>query len=672
MELPVILAAPDPLDSLRSEGIPLADPESDTFGEFGEDGEGEYAQPRSLADRLGDWLEYRIEMGRARLESDAPFREAEIARKVSLLESQTARETGLLDAQNKLRQAHLKANAGRAGARGKADASAAGFGSDKGKLPGSRGGAGRSGGSGRGGGTTGPGGSSGRGSGAGSGRGSGGGNSPRSAGKGTDRSAGGRSGGAKGNESSGGSKGRQNGSGGSSGSGKGTPGKGSSGSSGRNGLGSSGSGKGGTKGDGGKAQNTPSSPAAERARGRQERAAARQTARQQRAATRQLAGLADRSKDRDQDREHRQAAREQATRRAEKDRRRKEKAGRRAQKEAAQNKAAKDRETAGTQRITFGEAVAEEAQRRWDQRRAEAGADTGETSGKREKKARSGAGNRRDGPSDEASDPQRDGQDNDQTTADGTSGGPEAGPDGDSRHWWQSGRNNRREQQGRRAAGSPFGRDRTPPTAEWADGRPHRPDPQPQTVQDIPEAAVVHDDGDPFGWYAARRAGLPRAPESRIKRPGTTRPTAQEDPVASEVRKTASGQAGMAARHRTDITFDEYLVEIVNVAIAAALDKDRAQDLAIALGKVADALRDMAADLVGDHNIATQVVGQITDLADAASRMKQLAERCATECEVASEAALLAATAVGRTYGEDITAMDNAGLAHASAAAHHD
>ncbi|MDQ0847587.1 hypothetical protein [Streptomyces sp. V1I6] len=142
--------------------------------------------------------------------------------------------------------------------------------------------------------------------------------------------------------------------------------------------------------------------------------------------------------------------------------------------------------------------------------------------------------------------------------------------------------------------------------------------------------------------------------------------------MASEVNRPASGRTGMAAQHRTDITFGEYLMEIANIAIAAGLDKDRAQDLAVALGKVADALRDMAADLVGDHNIATEVVDQITDLADAAARMKQLAERCATECEIASEAARLAALSVGRTYGEDIQAMDDAGLAHASAAAHHD
>ncbi|MCX4784271.1 ATP/GTP-binding protein [Streptomyces sp. NBC_01264] len=208
-------------------------------------------------------------------------------------------------------------------------------------------------------------------------------------------------------------------------------------------------------------------------------------------------------------------------------------------------------------------------------------------------------------------------------------------------------------------------------TVERPGGPTRTPQPEP-AEDDIEDAVIVDDPSDPFGAHVSSPASLPRAPEPHTQRPGTSRPTAQEDPVASEVNKPASGQTGMAAQHRTDITFGEYLMEIVNIAIAAALDKDRAQDLAVALGKVADALRDMAADLVGDHNIATEVVNQITDLADAADRMKQLAERCATECEIASEAARIAAMSVGRVYGQDIDAMDDAGLATASAAAHHD
>ncbi|MFJ8405748.1 ATP/GTP-binding protein [Streptomyces microflavus] len=268
---------------------------------------------------------------------------------------------------------------------------------------------------------------------------------------------------------------------------------------------------------------------------------------------------------------------------------------------------------------------------------------------------------------------------------------------GSSGTWWKPGarqENPRDDTSTGPGSGARPGRDRDPfgehdpkYTAEWPG---HSPADQPQGRENghhqsaggadpVVDAVIVDDPADPFGADRIRQPGLttgtpglPPAPERHAQRPGTSRPTAQEDPVASEVNKPASGQARMAAKHRTDITFGDYLMEIVNIAIAAGLDKDRARELAIALGKVADALRDMATDLVGDHNIATEVVDQITDLADAASRMKALAERCAAECEIASEAARLAAMSVGRVYGQDMQAMDEAGLANASSAAHHD
>ena len=220
-------------------------------------------------------------------------------------------------------------------------------------------------------------------------------------------------------------------------------------------------------------------------------------------------------------------------------------------------------------------------------------------------------------------------------------------------------------------AGSPFGEEDTVPTVEWPGHDTRPPKRAAKGEDDIVDADIVLD--EPAAVTTGVK-GLPPAPEPHTQRPGTTRPapTEQEDFVASQVSKTASGQTGLAAQHRTDITFGEYLMEIVNIAIAAGLDQERAQDLAVSLGKTAHCLRDMAADLVGDHNIATEVVGQITDLADAATRMKQLAERCAAECETASEAARLAAMEVGRVYGQDIQAMDEAGLVHASSAAHHD
>ncbi|MGW6744846.1 ATP/GTP-binding protein [Streptomyces sp. NPDC055025] len=602
--------------------------------------EGEYEQPRSLADRLGDWLELRLEMARDRHAGEAPFREAEIARKAALLEARTAQETAMMEQNAKFHAAQMKAKSDRAAARGKADAgrsSGSGLGTDKGGRSKAGGGGGSGRGAGSGSGTNGSGGS---------GRGSGGGNPPKGAGKGSDRSAGGGKGTSKGNESSGGPKGRQNGSGGS-GSGKAGTGKGSSGGSGgQNGSGSTGTGKGGSKGDGGRSKDSPAAgPGAERARGRQERAAARQAARQQRRSANQAANLADRSKDRDQDRAAVQAAREE---------RRRVKAGRKA---AARAK----REAAGTagDRTTLGAALGEEAQRRWDKRRA-AEKDKAAKDGKDSEATTKNSEEPSDGPEDDsaAREPDVDKKSGekpsdaseDTDAKDGTGTDPEPEPEEPSRL--------RPEDLGDVTVDRPGGPTRTP---------------QPEPAEDdIPDAVIVDDPSDPFGAYVSSPASLPRAPEPHTQRPGTSRPTAQEDSVASEVNTPAPGQTGMAAKHRTDITFGEYLMEIVNIAIAAALDKDRAQDLAAALGKVADALRDMAADLVVDHNIATAVVDRITDLADAADRMKRLAGRCATECEIASEAARIAAMSVGRVYGQDIQAMDDAGLATASSAAHHD
>ncbi|GHH55563.1 ATP/GTP-binding protein [Streptomyces candidus] len=694
-EIPAIRGPISPEVALRETGMPDAPDSEDEEYE-----EGEYEQPRSLADRLGDWLELRLEVARDRHAGEAPFREAEIARKAALVKARTAQETALMEQNAQFHAAQMKAKSDKAAARGKADAarsSGSGMGADKGGRS-KGGGGGNSGGSGRGGGR----GSGTNGSG-GSGRGSGGGNSPKGVGKGSDRSAGGGKGTSKGNESSGGPKGRQNGSGGS-GSGKSGSGKGSSGGSGgKNGSGSSGTGKGGSKGDGGRSKDSPAaSPRTERARGRQERAAARQAARQQRRGASQAANLADRSKDRDQDRAAVQAAREE---------RRKLKAERKA---AARTK--REAAKAADDRTTLGAAVGQEAQRRWDKRRP---ADKDKAA--KDGKAKDDAGDAKDTTGDKDSeattkkmtkdDPEEpsDGTKDDSATKkpdDGKKGGEKpsgASADTDAKDGTGTGTDPKADdvkdppdtgdsddkrsfKEKVKDFFTKAGEDNTPPepqessrlrpedlgdvTVERPGGPTRTPQPEP-AEDDIEDADVVDDPSDPFGAHVSSPASLPRAPEPHTQRPGTSRPTAQEDPVASEVNRP-SGQARMAAKHRTDITFGEYLTEIVNIAIAAALDKDRAQDLADALGKVADALRDMATDLGADHNIATAVVNQITDLADAADRMKQVAERCATQCDIASEAARIAAMAVGRVYGQDMKAMDDAGLATASSAAHHD
>ncbi|MFD7972738.1 ATP/GTP-binding protein, partial [Streptomyces clavifer] len=208
------------------------------------------------------------------------------------------------------------------------------------------------------------------------------------------------------------------------------------------------------------------------------------------------------------------------------------------------------------------------------------------------------------------------------------------------------------------------------PTAEWPDHPTRPPRTDRKAGDDIVDADIVPD--GPAAMTTGVKS-LPPAPEKHTDRPGSSRPTSTEgSSVSSASVSMPSGQGNLAAQHRTDITFDEYLMAMANIAVKAASDEERAEALMEALGKVADALREMAADLVGDHNIATEVTDLITDLADAAARMKAQAQRCAEQCGIAKEAARLAAVQVARVYGQDMAAREDAGLQHASAAAHHD
>ncbi|MFH8886702.1 hypothetical protein [Streptomyces californicus] len=195
------------------------------------------------------------------------------------------------------------------------------------------------------------------------------------------------------------------------------------------------------------------------------------------------------------------------------------------------------------------------------------------------------------------------------------------------------------------------------------------------------EAVIVEDPGDPFGADRLRRPGLttgapglPPAPEPHTQRPGTSRfaDTSTEGDSVSSAHVSKPSGGGLAAQHRTDITFGDFLMEMAATALKASSDQERAEVLAEALGKVADALREMAADLVGDHNISAEVTDLIADLADSAGRMKAQARRCAEQCGLAKEAVALVATQVARVYGKDMAAKRDAGLKHTSAAAHHD
>lgn len=648
MELPRIPAAPDPEMALCSDGI--APPEiGEDDGEYEED---VYVQPRSLADRLGDWLELRLEMARSLHESEAPFREAEIARKAALLAGRTAQEVAMMEQNGKLHAALMKAKGDKAAARGRADADrmkspGSGLGADKGRSK-----AGGGGGSPRGGGNSGgPGGRSGNGSTGGGGKGGS---------KGSDRPTGGRTPASGRDGSAGGSKGSNAGS--------------------------------GSSGNGGRAQHGPASGAgAERARGRQERAGTRQAGRQERRNAGHTAGVADRTKNRDQDRANRQTDWEdRRAKKAERD------AARKAKREAAAS--------ADPARTTLGGAVSEEAQRRWDKRRADAKDDKAGTEkvsltkdkdakdkgtdGKDDKTAKEGpdgassAG--KDGPAagesdknDKGADGPPDGSKKRRRFRRRTGGTGRAGRRGRTRRTGRTGRAGRTGRTGPRGRGrssdSPFGPAPTP-TAEWPDQYARPPRPADGGEEDIEDAVIIPDDP---AEVTTGVKGLPPGPEPHTRRPGTSRPTSRPtstegSSVSSASVSRPSGQGNLAAQHRTDITFDEYLMEMANIAIRAASDQERAEALMEALGKVADALREMAADLVGDHNISTAVTDLITDLADAAGRMKAQAERCAEQCGFAKEAARLAAAMVARIYGQDMAAKEDAGLRFASSAAHHD
>ncbi|MFE7365921.1 hypothetical protein [[Kitasatospora] papulosa] len=166
-----------------------------------------------------------------------------------------------------------------------------------------------------------------------------------------------------------GSGGGKSGAGGKGSSGKSGPTGGSkngssTGSTGQ-GKGKDGSGKGLKSPGGGKSpSSSASSPSMERARGRQERAAARLGAKSQRKADRQAARLDDRAKHQDADRARKNGSRdsEQAVKDKIRNRRLKDKAKRK-------DKARKKREKDAAGRTTFGQAVAEGAQKRLENRR---------------------------------------------------------------------------------------------------------------------------------------------------------------------------------------------------------------------------------------------------------------------------------------------------------------
>ncbi|MGW6358513.1 hypothetical protein ACWFR5_25890 [Streptomyces sp. NPDC055092] len=196
------------------------------------------------------------------------------------------------------------------------------------------------------------------------------------------------------------------------------------------------------------------------------------------------------------------------------------------------------------------------------------------------------------------------------------------------------------------------------------------PPPRPTAEPDTSTPQRRRPMGRPVPLPRGAQGQPPAAPH--IPRPGTTRPVSKESSVAdTQVARPRSGQGGLAAKHQTDITFGEYLMEMASIAVQAAMDGERSEALAQGLNKVAETLLEIADDLSDDHNVGPEVTSLISGLADQAGDMKQVAQRFASECADAAEAAKLAGSQVAKVYGEDLAAVEDGGLKHASAAAHH-
>lgn len=377
--------------------------------------------------------------------------------------------------------------------------------------------------------------------------------------------------------------------------------------------------------------------------------------------------MADRTKDRDQARANRQKQWED--RRAKKAER---EAARKAKREAAAS--------ADAGRTTLGQAVSKEAQRRWEKRRADAMADKAGTEkvSLTKEKDRGTVAKGADGKS--AKEPPAGGS----STGESSPAADESGKAGkatDGASAWlkqrrrsrrradgagragrrdrtrrtrhdggRAGRTGRAGRRGRRGrpSDSPFGPPPTP-TVEWPEhtSRPTRPANAGDGVVD----AEIVDDADSSRPMGSPRAvttgvkGLPPAPERHTARPGTTRDTPKETPVSSSspARARSSGRSNLSARHQTDITLDQFLVGVANIALSAASHKELAEELVSALESLAGQLEDMAADLADDHNIDEEITDRLSDLRDATAQMKVEAQRCAQECESAWEVAKIAA-----------------------------
>jgi hypothetical protein len=192
---------------------------------------------------------------------------------------------------------------------------------------------------------------------------------------------------------------------------------------------------------------------------------------------------------------------------------------------------------------------------------------------------------------------------------------------------------------------------------------------------------VVRDDDprfrpEPLGLTTGQ-LGLPRAPEPHTKRPGTSSPSrAKTAPTTEEnvsTVQTTTPQQGLAPKHRTGLTLNSYLSTMGRIALKAAETAQEASRVGQTMQATAKAITEMSQDLADGHNVTDPgVMAAIDALAEAATRMGAESHRMAEQSQLAANGALMAARAVSADYRRDQDAKTDAGLKHASAAAHHE
>ncbi|KPC88409.1 hypothetical protein ADL27_40780 [Streptomyces sp. NRRL F-6602] len=133
------------------------------------------------------------------------------------------------------------------------------------------------------------------------------------------------------------------------------------------------------------------------------------------------------------------------------------------------------------------------------------------------------------------------------------------------------------------------------------------------------------------------------------------------------------GQAALAAKHRTELTLNGFIGRMGRIAMRAALYGDEADEIARRLRKLIKEIRAMKEELAVDDNVTDRQFQRLMDdLVEQAGAMQTAAQRMTAACRRAADGSLMAVRVVDADYHRDMKAKQDAGLAHVSAASHHE